>query len=354
MLHEGNASVARTFVATQQMKGWFIAQAQQIAVWCSAGMMSLGVVLWYTGVKLELSSCVFMKLLAALPVIVLVIVFACFVEGMTITAASGRKEVVDKIDQELRLLERSKAKYPDAYTEDEYNKKKSLIEKQIYYPTILLLLYSSFSFLGGELFWNKLLEGADNDFIKFIGYVMGAAICAGLIYLETHPELVERGVDRSISSSHLIYRAMDMDAKGQVLGELSKKRKEKLKSAEFIKIIEETAKTSLFAPLSESLNAMGSTVTEDQLMKQVRGQIAQRSSANRLAKGLEDVDNERNTEDLPRIGGHRKNYNTEQQKRCKEIILKYGHGIISQDLDKFAKEAKVARATLVKALERVN
>lgn len=344
-----NAAIARTYVRTQQTKGWFMAQAQQIAVWCSAAMMSIGLLLQYTGVRLSPDWGVFLKLLAAGPVAFIIVLFAILVEGMTIVTSSGVIEARKDIERKRKLLEKSKAKHPQGYTEEQYKKELSIIEHQIYLPGTLLAIFCSFSFLGGELFWHSLLMYSHDLFVQIIGYVLGGVVCVTLIYLETHPELVELGVDRSISSSHLIYRAMDMDAKGQVLDDLSKERSAKLKSAECKTIISEAAMQSIFAPLAETIQNMGENVSAMQLREHVQGIVTEREAAIALAKGLEEAD--KNTDSIPKIGPKlRKQYNTEQARKCKDHIKKYGHSVVSRDIEKHAEMVGVAPNTLKRHL----
>lgn len=345
-----NAQIARTHVGAQQLKGWFMAKAQQIAIIVSALMMSVGILLQYTGIKLVPSWDVLFRLLAAGPVAVIVVVFAILVEGMTIITSNGVVEARKKVDREVKLLEHAKAKHPQAFTQKEYEKKKFWIEAQMGLPCSLLLLFCGFSFLGGELFWNALLADNHDLFIKVIGYVLGGVVCISLIYLELHQELVELGVDRSISSSALIYRAMDMDAKGQILDELSKERQDKIKTKEFKTIITEAATQSLFAPLAETLRNMGDSVSAQQLRDQVDGIVSERAAANELVKGLEEAD--KDTGSIPRIGpgGVRKKYNTEQARKCKDHIAKYGHSVVSGDIEKHAEQIGVAPNTLKRYL----
>ncbi len=338
-----NAAIARTHVQAQQLKGWFMAKAQQLAIIVSALMMSIGILLQYTGIKLLPTWDTFFHLLAAGPIAVIVVVFAILVEGMTIITSSGLKEARKKVDREIFAHEKANAKHPGAWTKEEFEKKKKRIYAQMILPGGLLFIFCGFSFLGGELFWHALTRDSDL-FIQVIGYILGGVVCVSLIYLELHHELVELGVERSISSSHLIYRAMDMDAKGQVLDELSRKRQEKLKSAEFTTIITEAAEQSLFAPLAETLQNMGDTIGAPQLREQVRGVIQEREAANLLAKGMEESD--KNTDAIAIPGKLRKRYNTEQARKCKDHIKRYGHSNVSEDVEKHAEMIGVAPNTL--------
>lgn len=346
-----NAAIARTHVQAQQTKGWFMAKAQQIAIVVSALMMSVGILLQYTGIRLVPSWDTLWRLLTATPVGIIVVIFAILVEGMTIVTSNGLVEARKKVDRETKLLDTAKAKHPNAYTEEEYKKKRTRIQAQLWLPGTLLLLFCSFSFLGGELFWHALLSETNDLFIKIIGYVLGGVVCISLIYLELHQELVELGVDRSIGSSALIYRAMDMDARGQILDELSKERQNKISTPEFRTIITEAATQSLFAPLAETLRNMGDSVSAQQLREQVTGIISEREAANLLAKGLENAD--RNTEDIPQIGpgGLRKKYNTEQARKCRDHIKKYGHSVVNGEPEKHAEMIGVSPTTLRRYLK---
>lgn len=343
-----NAAIARTHVQAQQLKGWFMAKAQQIAIIVSALMMSIGILLQYTGVKLIPSWDTLWHLVAAGPVAVIVVIFAILVEGMTIITSNGVVEAKKKVDREIKLLDTAKTKHPSAFTEEEYKKKKAWIQAQMALPGTLLFVFCSFSFLGGELFWHALTRDSDL-FIQIIGYILGGVVCISLIYLELHQELVELGVDRSISSSALIYRALDMDAKGQVLDALSKERQAKIKTPEFMTIITEAAEQSLFAPLAETLQNMGDTVGTSQLRDQVRGVIQEREAANMLAKGLQDAD--KHTDAIPQLSSVRKKYNTEQARKCKDYIKQYGHSVVSGNPEKHAERIGVSATTLRRYLK---
>lgn len=348
--HTRNAAIARSHVQAQQLKGWFMAKAQQIAIIVSALMMSIGILLQYTGVRLVPTWDTLWRLLAAGPVALIVVIFAILVEGMTIITSNGVMEARKTIDKKLKLLDTAKEKHPKGFTEEQYKKDRAKVERMIVLPATLLIVFCGFSFLGGELFWHSLLAFSSDIFIKIVGYILGGCVCVSLIYLETHQELVDSGIDRSISSSHLIYRAMDMDAKGQVLDELSKKRSEKIKTQEFTTIIEEAAIQSLFAPLAETLQNMGDSVNAMQLREFVDGIVQEKQAANALAKGLDLA--EKNTDEIPMIAGGkiRKQYKTEQSRKCKEHITKYGHSVVSGDVDKHAEMIGVAANTLRKYL----
>lgn len=349
--HTRNAAIARTYVEAMQLKGWFMAKAQQIAILVSALMMSTGILLQYTGVKLVPSWDTLLRLVAAGPVAVIVIVFAILVEGMTIITSNGVVEARNSTEKKIRALEEAKKKHPKGMTEEEFEKRKTAIERETWLPQALLLLFCGFSFLGGELFWHSLLEGTNDIFIQIIGYVLGGCVCLSLIYLETHAELVNDGIERSISSSHLIYRAMDMDARGQILEELSEERSKKLHTREFRMVIEETAIQSLFAPLAETLQNMGDdSMDAAKLRGFVDGIIQEKQAVNALVSGMQRA--EKNTDEIPVVdaGKLRKQYKTEQARKCKEHIQKYGRSVVGNDIEKHAEMVGVSENTLRKYL----
>lgn len=335
----GNANVARAHVGAQQLKGWFMARAQSIAVFLSGLMMFVGVVLMYSGVHLTFSKETAFALLATWPVAIVAAPIAILVEGMTIISSNGLKEANRKIEQEMGLLNKTKR----AYTEEEAEERTRKIRRQRYLPVILLVVFMLFSLSGAEIFWHTLTEGT-NPFFQVIGFIIGGVVSVSLTYIEINMELIERGIDRTIASSSMIYRAMEMDVKGEILTMLSLEHHNQMNTPEFRDVVSRVAKQNLYGPLAETLSHLGTSVEAEQLKRIVEGKLAERDAADMLlANGGEAPD------DIPQIGpGARKAYKTEAGRKCDEIVKKYGKAEVTGKLDEYAREAGVSPTTLRK------
>src|SRR5260221_723574 len=125
-----NAKVARSHVRAQQLKGWFMANAQILAVCLSGIMMFMGVMLLYIGMKLEFTVAVGLALVAAWPVAIIGGMVAVIVEGMTIIAANGLREANRKIEQEVSVIN----KITKGFTPEEKAEKIKKVRKQRYLP----------------------------------------------------------------------------------------------------------------------------------------------------------------------------------------------------------------------------
>lgn len=341
MSFRGNASVARSYVSAQLQKGWFMANAQRVVVIMSGLMLFMGVLLLYTNVKLEWSQQTAEAFIAAIPVAIVAAPLAIVIEGMNIVASRNLGEVKNKVQQEIHVI-RAKKK---AYTEDELKERINRARNAYWQPAMMVAVFSFFSVAGAEIFWHKLTENGSLLF-QIIGYIIGFVTSVALIYLEMNLDLVERGINRSISSSAMIYRAMEMDAKGQILNRFSIETEKQLKTPEMLDAISKAAKQNLFGPLAEVLANMGTKVEAEQLKRIVEGKIAEREAAD-----MAITSGESDTDSIPKIeGGKRKNYNTGAKRKCEDIIKMYGRGTVERSVDEYAREAGVSETTLRKYL----
>jgi uncharacterized membrane protein YecN with MAPEG domain len=339
-----NAEVARTYVEAQQLKGWFMARAQSIAVFLSGAMMFTGVILMYSGVRLEWNQQTLLALLATWPVAIVAAPIAILVEGMTIISSNGLKEAIRKIEQELNLLNRTRK----AYTEAEFKQRERKIKAQRNLPSTLLVIFMLFSLAGAEIFWHTLTENS-GIFFQVIGFVIGAVTSVSLTYIEINGELIERGIDRTIASTAMIYRAMEQDMKGGILAMLSGELAAQMQTPEVVDVISRIAKELLYGPLAEVSTNMGRSVEAEQLQRIAEGKIAEREAADALLAGGQD------TAALPSgnvtsIAGGRKAYRTEAGRKCDAIVKKYGRTEVEGKLAEYAKEAGVSPTTLRKYL----
>jgi len=341
----GNANVARAHVGAQQLKGWFMAKAQSIAVFLSAAMMFTGTILMYAHVHLEWNMTTLYAILASWPVAIVAAPIAILIEGMTIIASSGLKEANHKIEQEMALLRKTK----NAYTQEEQIEREKKIKRQRWLPMGLLVVFMLFSLAGAEIFWHTLTESA-GLFFQIVGVIIGAVVSISLTYIETNMELIERGIERTIASVAMIYRAMEQDIRGEVLGKLSVAHHRLLSKPEFQDIIDRVAQEDLYGPLAETASHMGTSVEAEQLKRIVEGKIAERDAADLLLASGSDGGNG-TPSNIPQIGpGARKAYRTAAARKCDAVVKKYGKSEVSGKLEEYAKEAGVSPTTLRKYL----
>ena len=276
-----NARVANALVRAYRIKAWLMANAQIIAVCLSGMMMYLGVLLMYTGVKLEWNTSTVTALLAAWPLAVTTAPIAVIIESMTITVANGYQEVKRKVEQELQKLAAVKGEF----TEEEYRAKAAMIKRQVWTPRGLLVLFSLFSISGSELFWHTITASA-SVFFQGIGIFIASVVSVSLIYLETHQDMIERSIKRAITSSTLQGEAMDMDAKTQIITTIHEERSAQLTSAEHRAVIREAALRSVHALSAETVQTLGVSITASQLQRMVEERRTAREVAEKyLATG---------------------------------------------------------------------
>lgn len=338
MSFRGNAGVARSYVSSQLLKGWFMANAQKLVVFMSGTMLFMGVLLLYTNVKLEWSSACALALVAALPVAIVAAPLAIIIEGMNIVGARNLGEVKNKVEQEVSVIRKNKK----AYTKEELEERVKRARSAYWQPGTMVFIFSFFSLAGAEIFWHKLTENSSLLF-QIIGYIIGFVTSVALIYLELNQDLVERGINRSITSSAMVYRAMEMDAKSQILEEFSIEQQKQIKTPEMRDAISKTAKLNLFGPLSEVCGNMGTSVEAEQLKRIVDGKIAEREAADYAIESGGDSD----TDSIPKIGpSGRKPYNTKAKQKCDDVVKAYGRAQVERNIPEYAREAGVSETTL--------
>lgn len=332
-----NARVAKSYVQSQQIKGWFMANAQTLAVILSGIMMFMGVTLMYSGIHLTFTLDTLFKLLAVSPIALVAGPISILVEGMTIIAANGVREVGRKIEGEISVINKIKV----GLTIEEKQSKIKAIKRQRYWPIILLLVFASFSMAGAELFWHSITEQA-GLFFEVIGYIIGAVVSVSLTYIELHQDLIERGIDRSISSTAMVYKAMEYDSRSQILDQLDRSRSNHLKSSEFQNTLREAAYHSLFGVLSETVNNLGVSISAEQLNRMVTSKQEEKMVAENIIAGGQ-------IEEPLQIGpGTRKEYHSKKATLVRDLVKKYSRDEILRDPEKYASEIGVSVNTLKK------
>jgi len=253
-----NKQVAQAYVRSEQLKGWFLSNAKMLLVVLSGLMLFLGVVTLAWGNRpMVLDWTLLTGIVSVAPLALVGGLLAICIEGGTVFASAMRKDVVSKVRQETAVLEKAASKYK--MKAETYEERKKAIKKQLRIPTGLMIVCAVFSVTGAEIFWQKLLQGQDWPF-HIIGFILGL-VCSGLLMIfELNGELVERVIERCISSSGLIQIALDQSAKSQIHDRLFEIRTEKLASPEFDSILDQGAEQGLLGVVTEAVRMAGMNV----------------------------------------------------------------------------------------------
>lgn len=346
-LFDVNRAVAVNYVRAEQVKGWFLSSAKMILVILSGSMMFLGVTLAAANVNTFSWDEVAPKLPIIAPISVVAALLAVVIEGGTIFSGAYYKEQAKAAEQELSLLDKVKVRF----TVDEYTKKKKKIQAKPRISLAIMVVCASFSIAGAEIFWQRIM--ADQTvFFHIIGAVMGVVCSSLLILFELKSEIVERIVERCISSSGLIQLALDQSAKSKIHDKLFEARAEKLDSPEFEKIISQAAEQGLYGVLEDAVRMAGANVTAAQLQMSVQEEAAVRDAAEQfLASGGQSP-----APALPSgpakksAPGRRVNAN---RKKVVELVKKHGLQRLVNDPDQYANDVSMDKRTLEHWLEDI-
>jgi len=341
-----NRRVASAHVRAEQLKGLFIANAKLLLVLLSGSMLFFGVLLATTNIKLVWAWSTLQAIGAAFPIAIIAGGIAIVIEGGTLFSAAMWKERSTKIKQELALLDRVASKY----SEDKLAQKKSEVKSQGRYVVLIMGICVLFSTCGAEIFWTLILQ-SQGLFLHIIGYILGITCSTLLIIFELNEDLVQRVIERSITSSALIHIAMDMSAKSQIHDTLAKRRSQKLKSPEFTAVLDRAAQQSLYGVLEESLRMAGASVSQEQLQNMIEDDQEAAAAADAfIASGGANptplITARRGRLHLP--SGRR---NSEARRAALSIISKYGANRVLDDVAKYASEAGISEKTLRKHAE---
>jgi hypothetical protein len=346
-----NKQVATAHVRSEQIKGWFLANAKLILILLSGCFLFLGIVMVASpNINIQAIQSDWFQLLPIIPIALVAGVFAIAIEGGTLFSASIVKESFAKITAELNVLN----KVAHKFTVAEVKEKKSKIKKQKWIPLIIMVVCVSFSIAGAEIFWQKVLA-SQNEFFHIIGYLLGMVCSSLLILFEMREEVVQRIIEKSISSDGLIQIALDQSAKSAIHNELFNSRRKHIKSPEFVRVIDVSAKNGLFAVLSEALQMAGYTVTRQQLENQVNEEIEARTTANEFIANSGET-----PENIPPLQLREPNEptpikgrNTKQRVAVQNAIKKYGASRMKQDINKYATELNMNPRTLERWLNTI-
>jgi len=272
---------------------------------------------------------------------------AICIEGGQVFASAMRKDVINKVQQELAVLDRARSKYK--MKQEIYDERKSLIERQVYLPSGLMIVCALFSVTGAEMFWQKLLDG-QVWYFHIIGGVLGVVCSALLMVFELNGELVERVIERCISSSGLIQIALDQSAKSQIHNRLFEIREEKLATPEFDAILEQGAEQGLLGVVTEAVRMAGMNVSAQQLQRMVNDVALQSKAADQfIASGGTDV---------PQIAAPdtvslNKKRQSKHGKEVERLYKREGEARILADLPRYASELGMDARTVERHLKSI-
>jgi hypothetical protein len=343
-----NKQVAQAYVRSEQMKGWFLSNAKMLLVVLSGLMLFLGVVSLAWGNRpMTLDWTLLVGIVAVAPMAIVGGLLAICIEGGTVFASAMRKDVVVKVRQETTVLDRARTKYK--MKQEVYDERKTAIEHQLRIPTGLMIVCAVFSVTGAEIFWQKLLAGQDWPF-HIIGFILGL-VCSGLLMIfELNGELVERVIERCISSSGLIQIALDQSAKSQIHDRLFTIREEKLASPEFDAVLEMGAEQGLLGVVTEAVRMAGMNVSAQQLQKMVgEVAVAQKAADAFIASGGADVPQI----ESPTMVNLNKKRQSKNRKEVERVYRKEGESRILADLPRFSTELGIDQRTLERHLKAI-
>ena len=342
-----NRAVAMSHVQTEQLKGWFLAKSRLMVIMLSGSMLFLGVVLLVGNLHFALTLAFAVSLVSVLPIAVVAALLAVVIEGGTVFSSNLVHETLDKRTKALDALEKVKAKYTAA----EIQLRKKQIRRGTFGPFVLLLVCVAFSTLGAEIFWQKLMDG-QSPFFHVIGAVLGLVCSTLLVVFELKSDMIERIVERSISSSALIGIALDMSAKSQIYNKVFETQHEFFDTPEVEESLRAANYKRLNGVLATTVSINGVSVTAEQIGREVKRAREERAAADAyLAKGDESllaIDTVVPGPDVIEIKRKPKT-----RIAAEKLVSKYGLDRVSGDMDKYATEASMDVRTLQKHLQNI-
>lgn len=341
-----NRAVAMSHVQTEQMKGWFLAKSRLMVIMLSGSMLFLGVVLLVGNLHFALTLAFAISLVSVLPIAVVAALLAVVIEGGTVFASNLVHETMDSKRKASDVLEKVKAKYTAA----EIKLRKKQIRRGTFGPFALLFVCVAFSTLGAEIFWQRLMDG-QSIFFHVIGAVLGLVCSTLLVVFELKSDMIERIVERSISSSALIGIALDMSAKSQIYNKIFESQGDFFNTPEVDETIRATNYKRLNGVLATNISINGVSVTAEQIAREVKRSREERAATDAyLAKG---------DESLLQINAAAATEPLEIKRKSKtriaaeKLVSKYGLDRVTNDLDKHASEAGMDVRTLQKQLQAI-
>ena len=167
---------------------------------------------------------------------------------------------------------------------------------------------------------------------------------------ELNGELVERVIERCISSSGLIQIALDQSAKSQIHDRLFEIRTEKLASPEFDSILDQGAEQGLLGVVTEAVRMAGMNVSAQQLQRMVQEVALQSKAADQfIASGGAEVPQI----ESPTMVNLNKKRVSKHRKEVERIYRSQGESRILADLPRYAGELGIDQRTLERHLKAI-
>lgn len=340
-----NKSVALSHVRTTQLKGWFLGKARMLVIILSGTMLMMGTVMLMGNLHFALTVAFLVSLIAVSPIAVVAGLLALVIEGGTVFASNLLREALETKRLELAALQKVAAKYTAA----EVANRKRQINARLALPIALMFVCISFSTMGAEIFWQNVMVGQSVMF-HVIGAVLGLVCSTLLVCFELKEDMVERIVERSISSSALIGIALDNSAKAQIYNQVFASQHEYIASPEVADSIAAANQRRLHGVLATTVSIGGVTVTGEQLRREIARTREERSAADAFLTSKDE-----NVLNLPAAGGTSADVVSIKRKgknrvAAERLVAKYGVDRIAEDLDKYASEVKMDPRTLQRHL----
>lgn len=339
-----NRRVALAYVKAEQVKGWFLAQSRMLVILLSGSMLFLGVTMLFGNLHFSVSLAFLMQLVSVAPIALVAGLLAIIIEGGTVFTSSVFSEALQKYRFEVEALKKVAHKFKD----EEVQRRMKESKGKLTTPFILMFVFVSFSCLGAEIFWQRIMDGQEWYF-HVIGALLGLVCSSLLIMLELKADTVERIIEKSISSSALIELALDNSAKSQIYDAVFDEQSRTLGSAEVVEAIGEAVQGRLHGVLAQTVSKGGVSVTAEQLRRNIQKARIERAAAQEYLNSGDE------TKLLPPSSGttgetleiKRKSRN---RVKVEKAVAKYGLDRMANDIDKFADELGMDGRTLKKHL----
>lgn len=273
-LFDVNRQVAESYVKAEQIKGLFLARGKMILVLLSGGMLFAGVTLAAAGRPIAQLFTPWQSVIPLIPFAVIAGLLAICIEAGTIFAAAMVVDTAKHTRKEIEVLEKVKTKIGS----EEFKKRTDLVKRKNWGPRTMLFVCCGFSISGAEIFWQQVLS-TQGLFFHMIGAVLGVVCSSLLVLFEVKSDVVERLIEKCISSSGLIQIALDQSAKSQIHAGLFDARQKMLASPEFVQVLQVAAEEGLYEVASEAIGGAGSTISGTQLKSMVKDQVEVRDAA---------------------------------------------------------------------------
>jgi hypothetical protein len=171
--------------------------------------------------------------------------------------------------------------------------------------------------------------------------------------LEMKEDTVERIIERSVSSSAMIELALTQSARSQIHDALYDTQQEYLSAPETYETIGIAQQRRLEAILAETVSSGHTTVTVEQLRRELQKQRAERAAADAyLATKDEDILKLPPATSAPEPVSIKKK--SANRRKVEKLVSQYGMSRVTDELDKYASDLKMDARTLQRHLEAIS